>query len=44
VKELLLSTTECAWVNDVRLAEIHAAEPLVPHPSSFEVETAIEKL
>jgi hypothetical protein len=31
-------------VNDVRQTEIHAAEPLVPEPSSFEVEIAIEKL
>jgi hypothetical protein len=31
-------------VNDVRQTEIHTAEPLVPEPSSSEVETAIEKL
>jgi hypothetical protein len=31
-------------VNAVRQAEIHAAEPLVPEPSAFEVELAIEKL
>jgi len=30
--------------NDVKQAEIHAAEPLVPEPSAFEVELAIEKL
>jgi len=30
-------------VNDVRQAEIHTAEPLVPEPSAFEVELAIEK-
>ena len=29
-------------VNDVRQAEIHTAEPLVPEPSAFEVELAIE--
>jgi hypothetical protein len=29
---------------DVRQAEIHTAEPLVPKPSAFEVELAIEKL
>ena len=29
---------------DVRQEEIHTAEPLVPEPSSFEVELAIEKL
>ena len=31
-------------VSDVRQAEIHTAEPLVPEPSAFEVELAIEKL
>ena len=31
-------------VKDVRQAEIHAVEPLVPEPSAFEVELAIEKL
>jgi hypothetical protein len=31
-------------VNDVRKTEMHTAEPLVPEPSSFKVETAIEKL
>jgi len=31
-------------VNDVRQAEIHTAETLVPEPSVFEVELAIEKL
>jgi hypothetical protein len=30
--------------NDVRQAEINTAEPLVPEPSAFEVEMAIEKL
>ena len=29
-------------VNEVRQVEIHAAEPLVPEPSVFEVEVAIE--
>ena len=29
---------------DVRQGEIHTAEPLVPEPSVFEVELAIEKL
>jgi hypothetical protein len=35
-----------AWygVNDVRQTEVHTAEPLVPEPSAFEVEMAIEKL
>jgi len=31
-------------VSNVRQTEIHAAEPLVPEPSAFEFEMAIEKL
>jgi hypothetical protein len=31
-------------VNDGRHTEIHIAVPLVPEPSAFEVEMAIEKL
>jgi len=31
-------------VNDVRQREIHTAEPLVPEPTAFEVELAIEKI
>ena len=31
-------------IKDVRQAEIHTVEPLVPEPSAFEVELAIEKL
>jgi len=31
-------------VYDVRQTEIHKAEPLVPEPSAFEIEMAIEKL
>jgi hypothetical protein len=31
-------------VVDVRQAEVHTVEPLVPEPSAFEVELAIEKL
>ena len=30
-------------VNDVRQTELHMAEPLVPEPSGFELELAIEK-
>ena len=30
--------------NDVRQREIHVTEPLVPEPSAFEFELAIEKL
>jgi hypothetical protein len=31
-------------VNDVRQRKIHAPEPLVPEPSAFEFQMAIEKL
>jgi hypothetical protein len=31
-------------VSDVRQIEIHTAQPLVPDPSTFEVEIAITKL
>ena len=31
-------------VDDIKHTEIHTAEPLVPEPSAFEVELAIEKL
>jgi len=31
-------------VNDVSQTEIHTQEPLVPEPSAFEVELAIEEL
>jgi len=31
-------------VSDVRQAEVHAGEPLVPEPSAFEVEMAIGEL
>jgi len=41
LEEPFLSAVE---VNDVRQTEIHTAEPLVPEPSAFEVELAIEKL
>jgi len=30
--------------NDIRQAEIHTVEPLVPEPSAFEVELAMGKL
>jgi hypothetical protein len=32
------------WVRDVMQMVIHAAEPLVPQPGPFEVETATAKL
>ena len=31
-------------VNNGRQTEIHTAEPLVPEPSAFEVDLAVEKL
>jgi len=31
-------------VKDVRQAEIHTAEPVIPEPSASEVELAIDKL
>jgi len=31
-------------VSDIRQTTVHTAEPLVPEPSVFEVELAIEKL
>jgi hypothetical protein len=31
-------------VSEVRQAEVHTAEPLVPKPSALEVELAIERL
>jgi len=30
------------WVNDVRQTVTHTAEPIVPEPSAFDVELAIE--
>ena len=46
VEELFLPATECTVHedNDVRQAEIHTVEPLVPGPSAFEFELAIGKL
>ena len=45
-----LQTPTVVWLfnvhggSNVRQTEIHTAEPLVPEPSVFEVESAIEKL
>jgi hypothetical protein len=41
---LFLPTTEFIRVLDVRQTEIHTAEPLVPEPSTFKFEWAINKL
>jgi hypothetical protein len=32
------------WISDVRQTEIHTAESLLPEPSAFEVQMAIEKI
>jgi hypothetical protein len=49
VEEPFLSAIECTVhgvndVSDVRQTEIHTAQSLVPEPSAFDVELAIEKL
>jgi hypothetical protein len=44
VEELFLPDINVHGVSDVRQADIHTAEPLVPEPSALEVELAIEKL
>ena len=44
MEEPFLPAIECTWVTDVRQRDIHTVEPLVPEPSAFKVELAIEKL
>ena len=46
MEEPFLPAIDCTvhGVNDVKQTEIHTAEPLVPKPSAFEVELAIEKI
>jgi hypothetical protein len=44
VEETFLSAMECTKFNDVRQTEMHTAEPLMPEPSAFVFEMAIEKL
>ena len=44
MEELFLPAIELHEDNDFRQAEIHTVEPLVPEPSTFEVELAIGKL
>jgi hypothetical protein len=44
VEESFLPAVEYTRVNDVRQTEVHTAEPLVPEPSAFKIEMAIEKL
>jgi hypothetical protein len=41
---IFLSFLNVQGVNDARQTEIHTAEPLVPDPSTFEVEMAVGKL
>jgi hypothetical protein len=36
VEEPFPSAFECTLINDVREAEIHTEEPLLPEPSAFE--------
>jgi hypothetical protein len=44
MEELFFQLLNVHGVSDVRQKEIHTAEPLVPEPSAFEVEMAIETL
>jgi hypothetical protein len=44
VEQPFIPAIECTWVTDVRQREIHTVEPLVPEPSAFEIELAIERL
>jgi hypothetical protein len=44
VEELILSALTVHGVSHVKQMEIHTTEPLVPQPSPFEAEIAIEKL
>jgi hypothetical protein len=44
VEELFLPDIEYTQVNDVRQAEIHTAELLVPKPSVCEIELTVDKL
>jgi hypothetical protein len=46
MEESFLSATECTVhrIIDVRLTEIHTAEPLLPKPRAYEFGTAAEKL
>jgi hypothetical protein len=43
-RKYFLQVLNVRGVNDVRQTEIHTAEPLVPEPSAFEVELAIQKI
>jgi hypothetical protein len=44
LEEPFLSAVHEYGINDVRQTEIHTAEPLLPEPSAFEVEMAMEEL
>ena len=44
MEELFFQAIKLHGANDVRQTEIHTAEPLVPEPSAFGVELAIEKI
>ena len=44
MEKIFLPAIECNGVNDFRQTKIHTPEPLVPKPSFFEFDLAIEKL
>jgi hypothetical protein len=44
MEELLLSAIELHGANNIREAEIHSSQPLVPEPSPVETEIAVGKL
>ena len=44
MEQQFFSAIECTWVNNDNQTEVHTAEPLVPEPSVFEFELAIEEL
>jgi hypothetical protein len=44
VRQTDIHTTDLHGMNDVRQTDIHTTEPLVPGPTSFEVETATGRL
>jgi len=42
VEKPFLLALQCTWVSDFRQTEIPTAEPLLPEPSAFEIDMAIE--
>jgi hypothetical protein len=43
VEEIFVRYTHTHGVNDIRQTEMHTVEPVVPEPSPYEVEIAIEE-